>query len=193
MSEEKARSPDLNLDELIEELESKLSKKELTFANEYLKDLNRTRAAIRTGYSQKSAKNQAYRMMTNDDLRTYIDARIKKMQTERVADAQEVIEFLSSVVRGEKKEQVLKYTSVGTQELVDVDVSIQQQISAAKELLKRYDLVDDLRAKELKERIRRLKLANDAIDSLNPEDQQIIITNVWGKQWGEGLTGEEIS
>jgi len=59
---------------------AKLTDKQELFAREYLKDLNATQAAIRAGYSEKAARNQAHRMMTNDD----ITQRIAELNTERV-------------------------------------------------------------------------------------------------------------
>lgn len=44
----------------------KLNDKQKLFAAEYLKDQNATQAAIRAGYSQKTAKMQGSRLMTND-------------------------------------------------------------------------------------------------------------------------------
>ncbi|HAI51401.1 MAG TPA: terminase small subunit [Enterobacteriaceae bacterium] len=45
-----------------------LTDKQEMFCHEYLIDLNATQAAIRAGYSDGSARNQAYRLMTNDDI-----------------------------------------------------------------------------------------------------------------------------
>lgn len=59
---------------------AKLTDKQELFAREYLKDLNATQAAIRAGYSEKAARNQSHRMMTNDD----ITQRIAELNTERV-------------------------------------------------------------------------------------------------------------
>lgn len=53
---------------------AKLTDKQELFAREYLKDLNATQAAIRAGYSESGARNQAHRMMTNDDILQRITA-----------------------------------------------------------------------------------------------------------------------
>ncbi|MEH5098969.1 terminase small subunit [Atlantibacter hermannii] len=45
-----------------------LTDKQEMFCREYLIDLNATQAAIRAGYSDGSARNQAHRLMTNDDI-----------------------------------------------------------------------------------------------------------------------------
>jgi len=134
MSEEKARSPDNDV---------KLSKKHQLFAEEYLVDLNATQAAIRSGYSAKTARQQGARLLSNANIQKYINDRLEQIKTERVADQQEVLEFFSKVMRGETKEKTLKYTSIGTQELVDVDVSMAQRQKAAENLGRYYTLFTD--------------------------------------------------
>lgn len=61
---------------------SDLSKQQLRFVEEYLKDLNGAQAAIRAGYSAKSAKVAASRLLTNDNvqegIKTQIEARSKR-------------------------------------------------------------------------------------------------------------------
>ncbi|MFP1767270.1 terminase small subunit [Lonsdalea quercina] len=59
---------------------AKLTDKQELFAREYLSDLNATQAAKRAGYSEKGARNQAHRMMTNDD----ILQRIAELNAERM-------------------------------------------------------------------------------------------------------------
>ena len=62
----------------------KLSDKQQTFVNEYLVDLNATQAAIRTGYSEKTAKQQGSRMLTNVDVAEAVqkeqEKRLKKLE-----------------------------------------------------------------------------------------------------------------
>lgn len=45
-----------------------LSKKHARFVAEYLKDLNAAQAAIRCGYSEKTARQQGSRLLTNADI-----------------------------------------------------------------------------------------------------------------------------
>ncbi|CAI9399221.1 terminase small subunit [Lelliottia sp. T2.26D-8] len=58
---------------------AKLTDKQELFAREFVKDLNATQAVIRAGFSEKSARNQAHRLMTNDD----ILSRISELKAER--------------------------------------------------------------------------------------------------------------
>ncbi len=53
---------------------SKLTPKQEMFAEEFLIDLNATQAAIRAGYSKRTARSQAQRLLTNVDIAMAIDA-----------------------------------------------------------------------------------------------------------------------
>jgi len=57
---------------------SKISKKQARFVEEYLVDLNATQAAIRAGYSEKTAKSQGQRLLTNVDIQAEIQRSIDK-------------------------------------------------------------------------------------------------------------------
>lgn len=56
-----------------------LTDRQQRFCEEYLVDLNATQAAIRTGYSEKTARQQGERLLSNAD----IQAQIQKLQAER--------------------------------------------------------------------------------------------------------------
>ena len=77
------------------------------FIVEYLVDLNATQAAIRAGYSPKTARSTGYELLNIPEIRNEIDERIKTIENSRICDVQEVMEFLTSVMRGELTEEVL--------------------------------------------------------------------------------------
>lgn len=80
-----------------------MTDKQQIFADEYLKDLNGTRAykiAYPNVKKDTVAATNAGRLLRNAEVRKYIDEQLEKMHNERSADAQEVIEYLSSVMRG---------------------------------------------------------------------------------------------
>ena len=62
----------------VEELGKKLTERERAFVREYLVDLNGTKAAIRTGYSKKSAASQASRLLRKPEVRAYRDALLQE-------------------------------------------------------------------------------------------------------------------
>lgn len=76
---------------------AKLTDKQELFAREFIKDLNATQAVIRAGFSEKSARNQAYRLMTNDDILNRI-AELKADRNEEVGvDAAYVLKRLVEI------------------------------------------------------------------------------------------------
>ena len=117
-----------------------VKEKQKRFCEEYLVDCNATQAAIRTGYSKKTARAVGQRLLTNVDIKKYIDQQLQKLKNEKIADAQEVLEYLTSVMRGEQKEQVALLTGEGVQKLVQKDISAKDRIKAAELIGKRYGL-----------------------------------------------------
>ncbi len=117
-----------------------VKEKQKRFCEEYLVDCNATQAAIRAGYSEKTARAIGQRLLTNVDIKKYIDQQLQKMKNEKIADAQEVLEYLTSVMRGEQKEQVALLTGEGVQDLVQKDVSAKDRLKSAELIGKRYAL-----------------------------------------------------
>ena len=117
-----------------------VKEKQKRFCEEYLVDCNATQAAIRTGYSEKTARAIGQRLLTNVDIKKYIDQQLQKLKNEKIADAQEVLEYLTSVMRGEQKEQVALLTGEGVQDLVQKDVSAKDRLKSAELIGKRYAL-----------------------------------------------------
>lgn len=113
------------------------------FCDEYLIDCNATQAAIRAGYSQKTAKVTAAKMLTNANLKTYIDEQLERIHNEKTADAQEVLEYLTAVMRGKYTEQTLQLIGDGVQKIADIDVSAKERIKAAELIGKRYGIFKD--------------------------------------------------
>lgn len=120
-----------------------MTEKQKRFCDEYLIDCNATQAAIRAGYSTKTAKQIGQNLLTFVDLKAYIDERLKQMHSEKTADAQEVLEYLTAVMRGEHKEQAMQFVGDGVQKIADIDVSARERLKAAELIGKRYGLFKD--------------------------------------------------
>ncbi|HGF7840817.1 TPA: terminase small subunit, partial [Enterococcus hirae] len=73
----------------------------------------------------------------------YIDKRLAEMKNERTADAQEVLEYLTAVMRGEYKEETIIGLGEGEQTIVDIDVGAKDRLKAAELLGKRHALFTD--------------------------------------------------
>lgn len=80
---------------------AKLTQKQKRFADYYIKSANATDAAIRAGYSKRSAQQMGAENLSKPVIKAYIDKRIEKADRKRIADADEVLEFLTSTLRGE--------------------------------------------------------------------------------------------
>ena len=113
------------------------------FCDEYLISGNATDAAIKAGYSRKTAKQTGSENLAKPDLRTYIDEQLAKIHSAKIADAEEVMKYLTSVMRGEHTEQVLKLVGEGVQTVTDIDVSAKERLKAAELIGKRYGLFTD--------------------------------------------------
>ena len=113
------------------------------FCDEYLISGNATDAAIKAGYSRKTAKQTGSENLAKPDLRAYIDEQLAKIHSAKIADAEEVMKYLTSVMRGEHTEQVLKLVGEGVQTVTDIDVSAKERLKAAELIGKRYGMFTD--------------------------------------------------
>lgn len=138
----------------------KLTEKQKRFADEYIKSGNATQAAIKAGYSQKTAKVAGYENLTKPYLKNYIDERMRTIENNRIMTAKEAVEFLTSVVRGDVKETVVIGTPMGAEE-VEKEPDVKTRISAAKEILKRYPDND----KVMEQQLRKLTAEADMAES----------------------------
>lgn len=130
-----------------------MNERQQRFCDEYLIDCNAVQAAIRAGYSPKTARfaaewinersQQKPTSKFNAEMKSYIDAKLEAMHNAKTADAQEVLEYLTSVMRGEHKEQVLKLIGDGIQTISDIDVGAKDRIKAAELIGKRYGMFKD--------------------------------------------------
>ena len=120
-----------------------LTEKQKKFCDEYLVDCDATQAAIRAGYSPKTAKQIGQENLTKPDLKSYIDEQLAILHSQKTADAQEVLEYLTAVMRGEHTEQTLRLTGDGVQSITDIDVSARERLKAAELIGKRYRMFKD--------------------------------------------------
>lgn len=120
-----------------------MNEKQKRFCDEYLIDCNATQAAIRAGYSPKTAYAIGEQNLKKLELKAYIDEQLEQLHNKKTADAREVLEYLTAVMRGEHTEQVLRLAGDGVQEISNIDVSAKDRIKAAEMLAKRYGLLTD--------------------------------------------------
>lgn len=120
------------------------NKKQERFAQEWIKDCNNTHAAIRAGYSPKSARVQGQKLRIKPDIKARIDELMSELQSETIADATEVLQYLTAMMRGEITEEVIigdfDATRIETKQATPKDRN-----KAAELLAKRYSLLSDRR------------------------------------------------
>lgn len=121
----------------------KLTEKQKRFADEYIISGNATQAAIKAGYSKKTAAVIGTENLIKPNIKNYIDERLEELKSERTADAQEVLEYLTSVMRGNETEEVLIGVGEGVQSTVQKEVGAKDRLKAAELLGKRFALFTD--------------------------------------------------
>lgn len=112
-------------------LVDKMTKKQKAFCDYYIETGNATEAAIKAGYSKKTAKAIGSENLTKPYIKQYIDERLAKIEDARIAKGEEVLQYLTKVMRGEEKDQF------------GLDASLQDRTKAAELLGKRYRLFVD--------------------------------------------------
>lgn len=116
-----------------------MTPKQQAFADYYIKLGNATEAYIKAGYNEKGSRANSARLIANDSVKAYIDERMEQLQSERVADQQEILELLTSVLRGEEQSAVLRGIGEGAQTIDDtMPPTTAERIKAAELLGKRY-------------------------------------------------------
>ena len=124
-----------------------MTAKQKRFCDEYLIDLNATQAAIRAGYSEKNARNIASENLAKPNIREYIDERMAEKEKELIADQNEVLKYLTSVLRGESQSTEIVVEGVGEgcseARTIQKEPSEKDRLKAAELLGKRYGLYTD--------------------------------------------------
>lgn len=123
-----------------------LTLKQKAFADYYIETGNATEAARKAGYNPKSARQIATENLSKPSISAYIKTRLAEIDAGRIATADEVMKFYTSVMRGEVKDQF------------GLEAQLTDRLNAGKELMKRFAAVDD-----------RQKDALDRLDALFEE------------------------
>ncbi len=103
---------------------SKLTEKQKRFIDYYIETANATESAKRAGYSEKTSKNIGAENLTK--LNFFIQKKLEEKESKRIASQDEVLQYLTKVMRGEEKDQF------------GLDASLQDRTKCAELLGKRY-------------------------------------------------------
>ena len=118
----------------VSSITQKLTLKQQRFIDEYIISGNATQAAIKAGYSKRTAKQTGTENLAKPYLKAELDRRNAEIQSQKTADMTEVMEYLTSVMRGEQTESVA--TSKGVYN--DIPVTAKDRIKAAELIGKRH-------------------------------------------------------
>lgn len=123
-----------------------MTEKQRLFADEYLKDLNGTRA-YKTIYTTIKNDNvaavRANTLLKQKDISDYISKRLEEIHNENTADIQEVMEYLTSVLRGKSASAVLMMSGNGMQKVTEKPPDEKEKLKAAELLGKRFGMFKD--------------------------------------------------
>ncbi len=123
-----------------------MTEKQKRFCDEYLIDCNATRAykaVYRNIKSDVVAATNGGRLLRNAEVQKYISDQAEKLHGEKTADAQEVMEYLTSVLRGKSTSSVLARDEIGAERVIEKPPDEKERLKAAELLGKRYGLYTD--------------------------------------------------
>lgn len=123
---------------------AKLTAKQQRFCDEYLIDLNATQAAIRAGYSKKTANRIGTENLSKPVIKEYIENRMAEKEATLIANQDEVLKYLTSVLRGQSKSTEIVIEGLGDGSTkarkMEKEPSEKDKLKAAELLGKRYGL-----------------------------------------------------
>lgn len=126
---------------------AKLTAKQQRFCDEYLIDLNATQAAIRAGYSRKTAAAIGTENLIKPNIKNYIEERMAEKESQLIAGQDEVLKYLTSVLRGESQSTEIVVEGVGDgcseARTIQKEPSEKDRLKAAELLGKRYGIFTD--------------------------------------------------
>ncbi len=119
-----------------------MTEKQKRFADEYIIDLNGTRAykaAYPSVKSDRAAGANAARLLGIASIKSYVDERIAEIRSKKTAEATEVMEYLTSVMRGESTADVVVVDGEGAK-IINKNPDEKERLKAAELLGKRFGL-----------------------------------------------------
>jgi len=127
----------MNIEKEVRQMEDEakeLTIKQQRFANIYIETGNATQSYIDAGYkatTKKVAEANARKLLANYSVQVYIQNKMNELQKDSIASQDEVLQYLTKVMRGEEKDQF------------GLDASLQDRTKCAELLGKRYGTFKD--------------------------------------------------
>ena len=117
---------------------AKMTAKQQRFCDEYIISLNATQAAIKAGYAEKYAHTNANKLLQITTIKEYIAERMAEKDEELIATQDEVLRYLTAVMRGKSKSSVLARQFDGSEKVIEKPPDEKERTKAAELLGKRY-------------------------------------------------------
>jgi phage terminase small subunit len=125
----------------------KLTLKQKAFADYYIQTGNATESAIKAGYSKKTAGVIGDENLKKPYIKKYIEERLEQISSDRIADAKEVMEYLTAVMRGQTLSEIVVVEGCGDgcseARRIDKAPDEKERIKAAELIGKRYSMWTD--------------------------------------------------
>ncbi|HII4440516.1 TPA: terminase small subunit [Clostridium perfringens] len=154
----------------------KLTQKQKAFAEYYIETGNATESARKAGYKGKNLNRIASENLSKLDIKSYIDEKMKELESKRIAKAEEVLEYLTRVLRGEETEQVVVTENIGDfmseARVIDKELSAKDKIKAAELLGKRYRLFVDKVEKDSNVNVNSTTKLDSILNQLKDDDDE---------------------
>lgn len=165
---------------------AKLSARQKSFADEYIKSGNAMQSAIKAGYSEKYAKVGSAKLLENVRIKAYIDAKMAEIESHKIADAKEVLEFYTRVLREEETEEVVLAAGEDVVKLRKKP-STKDKIAVSREIMKRYPLLDPMANEQLRKLKADVRIAEAKAKVMEDSGQDIVtaLDSIMDKLVGE--------
>lgn len=166
-----------------------LTDKQKRFCDEYLCDMNATQAAIRAGYSKRTAYRTGADNLKKPQIRAYIDKRMAEKDAELIATQNEVLQYLTSVMRGESVAVEVVVDGDGAK-LIEKEPSEMERIKAADQLAKCHGLYRDkdkmkIDLERLEIEKQRLEIEKQKADAAEPDKEIRVEIGGYEEGWSE--------
>src|SRR5690625_4468634 len=120
-----------------------MNERQRKFADYYIETANATQSAIKAGYSKKYANTNASKLLQNTTISNYIQRRMENHRKKRIADQEEILQYLTRVIRGEAIGKEKLGVGRGAEQIVDRNLTTQDRIRAAEHIGQQYGMWKD--------------------------------------------------
>lgn len=127
-----------------------MNERQKRFCDEYLVCLNATQAAIKAGYSEKYAGQNADKLLKNTKIKNYLDDRLNEKERSLIASQDDILQALTRILNGDEKGTALVGVGMGAQEVSQVPPTNSEKIRAAEILGKYHKLFTDRQEIEMR-------------------------------------------